>query len=495
VLALLIGVALFSRFGLDEELRRDEAIYAYGGQQLAEGVPPYVSILDPKTPLATFLSGGAVIIGRAAGVDDLYAIRLAFFGLACLTVLAVYLAGMALFKSPLVGLVAAATFATFKGFAIDALGGPNAKTPGILFAVLATALLVRRRWFWAGFASSLALLVWQPLAIYVLVAVAAAWLGSERDERVRHALHAVAGAAIPGLAVLVYFLAAGALGPFIEGALLLPLTGTERGETTLLGRIGHIASIVASEYGFSAIFFWSGLFMLLLLAGHRVWRERARPGALAREPLITVILPPLLFITAFSLVDFQGYPDAYPFLPLAALGVAGGVAAGLGFLEVRGVRPAAVALASAGTVALVVATWASYSQPRPEADALVAQRMQAAVAEQILGEEGTVYALGNSAPIVLMQRTNPSPNIYLAAGLDQWVIDHTPGGFDGWTNQIAAGTPDMVISNGWTGGYAARMRDWLRAQYSIVRIGGDPFFVTPELRERAVSAGVAASPR
>jgi len=180
---------------------------------------------------------------------------------------------------------------------------------------------------------------------------------------------------------------------------------------------------------------------------------------------------------------------------LSALGVGGAVAAGLALLEDRGARPAAMALACAGTFALVVATWAWYSQARPEAGVLIAQRMQAAAAEQILGDDGTVYALGNSAPLVLMQRTNPSSNIYLAAGLDQWVIDHTAGGFDGWTSQIAADMPDMVVSNGWTGGYAARMRDWLRSRYSIVRIGGEPFFVTPELRERAIGTGVAASPR
>jgi hypothetical protein len=52
LLALVIAVALFSRFSIDAELRRDEAIYAYGGQQLAQGVRPYVRILDPKTPLA-----------------------------------------------------------------------------------------------------------------------------------------------------------------------------------------------------------------------------------------------------------------------------------------------------------------------------------------------------------------------------------------------------------------------------------------------------------
>ena len=39
IFALAIAVALYTRFSLDDTLRRDEAIYAYGGQQLA-AVPP-----------------------------------------------------------------------------------------------------------------------------------------------------------------------------------------------------------------------------------------------------------------------------------------------------------------------------------------------------------------------------------------------------------------------------------------------------------------------
>src|SRR4051795_9926908 len=37
--ALVIAVVLFTRFSLGDNFWRDEAIYAYGGQQLADGVP------------------------------------------------------------------------------------------------------------------------------------------------------------------------------------------------------------------------------------------------------------------------------------------------------------------------------------------------------------------------------------------------------------------------------------------------------------------------
>jgi hypothetical protein len=58
-----------TRFSLDDSMRRDEAIYAYGGQQLAAGVPVYAGIFDPKTPVAQTLAGvgAALAPGRGAG--------------------------------------------------------------------------------------------------------------------------------------------------------------------------------------------------------------------------------------------------------------------------------------------------------------------------------------------------------------------------------------------------------------------------------------------
>src|ERR687885_1657893 len=89
-LALCTAVALFTRFSLDDKLTRDEAMYTYGGQQLTEGLAPYASLFDPKTPLATILAGAGVAIARLAGADDVHTVRIVFFVFACLTVLGVY---------------------------------------------------------------------------------------------------------------------------------------------------------------------------------------------------------------------------------------------------------------------------------------------------------------------------------------------------------------------------------------------------------------------
>src|SRR3954447_16156407 len=197
-LALLVGGLLFTRFSIYGNLWRDEAIYAYGGQQLADGVPVYLGIFDPKPPLPTFLTAIGAIAGQVVGKDELVMMRAEFFVFALLAVVAVYWLGLRLWKSPLAALAGAVVFASFKGFAMDAFPGPDAKTPGIFLAVLSLGLLVRRKWFLAALAGSLAFLDWQPLGVYAAAAVIAAVLASTPEEaRWKRGARALAGAVIP----------------------------------------------------------------------------------------------------------------------------------------------------------------------------------------------------------------------------------------------------------------------------------------------------------
>lgn len=484
---LIVAAAMFSRFGLEEELRRDEAVFAYAGQQLAEGVPPYVSILDAKTPLASFIAGGAVIVGRAVGADDLVAIRLAFFLVACLTVVAIHLAATLLFRSVTAGLGAAAAFLTFKGFAIDALGGPNAKTPGVLLGALTTVFVVRRHWFSAGFSASFALLVWQPLAVYALVVMIAALAASEAEDRWRSATRAALGIAVPGLATLGYFAAAGALPQLVEGAILLPTVGRPPAEGDLGARVGHIIEIVAVGYGLGGTVVWLGLAGLAFLAWRRARRLGGHGRALAADRLLLPVMFPLVALAGLSLVDFQGYPDVYPLLPYAAFGIGGIAALALRRAERTVLRDRNGDRARAGALGLLavilVGTWAWYSEPRAEGDTLVAQRADAAAAERLLRPGDTLRVLGSPAPLVLMNRRNPSSGIYLSAGIDRWVAEHHAGGFPGWAAEVASS--DMVVVGGWSGDYLAPMREVLAARLQRLRIGGLELHVVPSIRERA----------
>jgi hypothetical protein len=293
---------------------------------------------------------------------------------------------------------------------------------------------------------------------------------------------ALLGGIIPGAATVLYFTATGAFGALFEGAFLLPVTGTQRGDATLLGHLAHVVSTVRTGYGIGQLVFWPGIGALLALMVARAWRLRREGAALARDPLLLVILPPLVFVTAFSVVDFQGYPDLYPFLPYAALGVAGMVAAVLARLEHR-VPAATPEAATGGTVtgnviagraiigvalvALVATTWVWYSVEGSSDTRLLDQRAAVARVERRIGSDGTLYALGDPTPLVLSGRTNPSREIYLAAGVDNWVVNHTDGGFEGWMGRVVASDPDVILVGGWGGELASEAKAWLRSLYTV----------------------------
>jgi hypothetical protein len=494
VLALVVAVALFTRFSIDGNLWRDEAVYAYGGQQFARGVPMYVSIFDAKTPLPAILSGLGALGGHWLGVYDVYAIRGVFFAFACLAVVAVYLLGLWLWRSPLAGIVGAVTFASFKGFAQDALGGPQAKTPGIFFAVLSMALLVRRRWFWGAFAASLAFLVWQPLAIYAIVAVVWAVLSSDAGQRWRAGGQALAGAAIPVAATALYFWIAGALPQLVEATVSFPLTGVSRASETITARVDHIVSIVNRYYGDTRALLWLGLVLVVGLLCASLLRARSHIRGVVKEPYVGVVIATFLCLAAFTLSDFQGYPDVFPLLPYAAIGLGGATALlvrRIGGVRLRGT---ATAVTLAGVAILGGLSWSWYSGARETRRSLTVERAVAAKISGSLKRSETLYALGDPTPLVLTGRRNPSRFIYLSSGVAEWVIRRTPGGLEGWEARIRASKPAMVTISDWDSPLGAEVKAWLASAYgNAIHRGHWLVFITPAIRARiARRAGQSA---
>ena len=335
--ALVVAVALFTRFSIDDHLSRDEAIFMYGGQQFVAGVPYYVSIFDAKTPLSPMIAGAGVEVSKVLGGSDVHAARVVFFLFACAAVMAVYLLALWLWGSVLAGVVSAAAFVSYKGFAIDALGGPDAKTPGVAFAAASMVLLVRRRWLSAGVMSALAFLCWQPLGIYMVVAVIAA-LVSAGDRR-RACARSLVGVAIPVAGMFGYYWIAGALSDFIDAAFRFPLEGVKRVHTTVGERVSHIGTVVGDSYpALHGWLVWSGI---LFAVGARLFEEPVEfcpllravafahaPGivyGLAAFPGLTewaglILLGSLLWFVAALVACVQGTMAVAPTRALAITG-------------------------------------------------------------------------------------------------------------------------------------------------------------------------------
>src|ERR687886_2845466 len=96
----LLAALVFWQFDLvNRVLPVDLSMMIYVGQQILRGQPPYLTVGIVKTPLAGFASAGAILIGRALGLDDVHAVRVLFFLVAISTVVLLYLIGRDLLKS------------------------------------------------------------------------------------------------------------------------------------------------------------------------------------------------------------------------------------------------------------------------------------------------------------------------------------------------------------------------------------------------------------
>ena len=469
---LALAALVYSMYGFEGVLLRDYSIYLYSGQRMVEGVPPYVSVFDHKGPLPPMLAGLGVMLSKWLNWDDIHTVRLVFFATGCLTVVAVYLLGKNVFRSQVAGLFGALTFLGFYGYAQPATSGPEPKTPMVLFQTLSLSFMSIKRWFWAGFFGSLAFLVWQPMAIFPLVAFVLA-VTRPKEERYGAALRALAGIMIPLVAVVAYFYYEGALGAFIEGLIFFNINYLVRGDSELGSQLGAAAVNVAIPYGTMLVPILIGLAVIVRLYFLRPYQYRF-------APILLSFPAPILW----SLQDFQLADDFYVFLPYAAIGFGTFLSFVIHRDQVS--RPLAVLV---GVVLVGVAlantseqinAGAAYTLKGTNVN-LSDQREGALEIKDRLGEDAKLASINSPQVLVLLHRENPNPYLWITAGVDREIDAETQGGFDGWIRELGEFDPDAIVFFGegqsilpsahLTEGRKQKLLGWLNSRYQMEKIG------------------------
>lgn len=422
------ALVVYELHGHAGTLTRDLGIYTYAGQQLVEGQAPYQAILNRAGPLAHVIPGIGIGGSRLLGVDDVLGVRVFFMLLAVATVVSVYALCRELFASRAVALAGAAAMLSFHGFIEYAADGPREKTPMVLFLVLFCWAVHRRSWLWAGLWLSVATLVLQiafPLGFGVFVT---AWLLQGRGHRWRALGAFVAGGLIPVAATGAALAAAGALRDAIDAFWLINARYTIPNPP--LANAGIVGRNVAHAYGWSLGVLLVGLTVLLVMLARATRRERRRAlGPTAWT--LTAYGGGLLVLLLWSLREFDSWADAFPALPLAAVGVAA-LASALG--ESVGARGlAAVVTVWAVTATGLSAAWSIEHRSRE----LDAQRRLTAAVLGPLPDGATFYSLEVPQPLVLGQKASVSRLQTVAAGLEEYLDDTYPGGLEGLARSIA----------------------------------------------------------
>jgi hypothetical protein len=458
-LALVAGVVFLLR-GFDGVLTRDLALYAYAGQQVADGVPPYVGVMNRSGPLAHLVPGAGAWVGDLLGADDLLAIRALLTVVSVLVVWVTYVLARDVFASRLVGASAALFVATVPGFILYAVGGPRDKTTMMLFLTAALVATVRGRWGWAGTLLALATLTWQPALFPGAATVAVAALLAP-GRRVRALVRVGAAGALTTLVFVIGFAVVGALPEALDGFVRIHLTATY--QPGLSDDVQSTWEALREAFGFATHLVIAGLVALPLVALPglvRLVRHRSEPPERVADVALVAATAGELVGLVWSYRTFNGWADALVLVPYAALGLAGVLA-----LVVRALpRRAGAAVAVAACLALL-AGGLGYSLDDHE-PVLREQRAEVAAVLEVL-PDASMLSVEAPQPLVLGHRTNPTPHQMFRLGLETYVDRTWPGGLDGYAAQIARTRPTIVAVG--LGAHYDWLMPTLRADY--VRFG------------------------
>lgn len=462
----------------------DPAIYDYIAQSILRGQMPYKDVVDIKGPGAPYLSAVAMLTGKLLGMRDVIAVRVLNIVMVGLLSALTFLVGQVYLRSRAAGLIAFMVPLMRYQFVEFMIEGTQPKLPMIMLGLLALLMIARDRPFWAGFCSMLSCLCWQPGLMFTGVAflMFSRYMSSWRDLR---ALKVVLGAALPLAAVLSYFHARGALGDLWAWTITYNYSvfGPDA-EQSIGAAFDHLWIVTRRTFERDIILVVLAAIGLLEFCAERLLGKIRQRGALKSPDLFldAVLFPPLVYL-AFSLINFQGGPDSIPFFPF--IGIFAGWAvvkfarvladAGRNWSFVSKVRPKVrpkvrmdallPAIAALAIVSVVLFRAATY---RPDERGRTLQEQYAAIApvSELLGPQDQIYVHGSVEILVLMNKANLNPYVFLDWGADDFAASRQSVPFETIIDRMEAQAPKLVsISRLRKVSHRADFERWLDEHY------------------------------
>ncbi len=427
----------------------DSAVYDYIAQLIVRGQTPYRDEIDIKAPGSFYLSALAMEAGRAVGVRDIIAARLLHILLAGLLSVVVYLVAEAYLRNRFAALLALLSMLISQHFSLWTVGGGQPKLPMILFGMLTLLLIAKNRPFLAGFCSMLSCLCWQPGLLFTGVAflIFSGYFTTWRDLR---ALKVLAGAAIPLAALLLYFRSIGALGELWTWTVVFNYSIYSRKALEGEGNpLGHLLGVVLKIYKVDIVLVVLSLAGFVSFGVQRL-RERLRGiSALKSSELFrdAIVIAPLVYFAA-CLIRFNAGPYLIPFFPFV------GIFFGWSIVELARIVKKSESVGNRNVdwalniVLVLLLSIVGYRAIAYRFESILTLQDQdktfEAVSSLLSGSE-TIYVHGTTEILVLLNRPNLNPYVFIDAGKDDSVAAQRYGGsFAALVDEIESSAPKIV---------------------------------------------------
>ena len=450
-----VALSVFAGAGIfDEPILADRAYFVYLGQALLRGEPIYTQTFFYYPPLGPLISAMSMWTGQLFDVPTHLAPRFSsvWIGAASAGLMFELCRGATRSSwSGMVGALALVGFGTLTTFILATL---EPKLLLVFFTLLAGVAVQRRRWGLTGLASGAAVICWQPGALIAL-ATAAALISAEGLRRSKAIGRYSLGFGMGVLPAVVYLTVTGTWWGFWQRAVLFPFrTGPH-----LTIQPGRWLEILELDFGNEIVVFaaaavgFGGFALGSARKGFRGTAERWLAPSLGGMPILAVGW------LVFNSVEFQGWPDMIPILPVVAFWAAWAFepAVAFGQRHIRRLfgydRGASTQVSKLALASLTVA-WAVYAL----ADAWVYTRGMTLAEERVLVDQlfasadpnDKVIAYGASEVYALTNR--PSPNGFLIMNRFFLPVAHVVGlnGCEDVQRQLSGHAPAVVVIRRWT---------------------------------------------
>ena len=307
----IFGIIVWLQYGVFEfPLTNDMGIYLSGGKELLAGNVPYVAVFDVKPPMTFFASAISLsFFTNLLGLSPIFAIRIVMLLFGGGTVFFTYLFIYCLSNDRIHAIFSTIILLSFTGLGWTALSG-RPKMLMVFFTIVCLYALVRKKWFIAGILGSLSALTWQPGAILPIVVILYAL--TDKQQRKTQFLRSALGAALPIVAVTLFFFVMGGLQELMSQTVLFTVVFKETVHWGFNTATNLLIYSIVYHYGTEILFFIAALLGFIFFTYG--WRKT----------LINFKHPLLFFYLAFiplalySLYDFQGLWDLVPLLPFVS---------------------------------------------------------------------------------------------------------------------------------------------------------------------------------
>lgn len=314
----IIGVAslaVCASYGvLDAPISFDQAYFTYMAQALLRGEALYSQTMYAYPPLGPMVSAASMAVGEPFGMATYLAPRFLAVGLGIVAEIAVYAVVRRATGSGWAGLVAALALAGSQRLSVSYLSTLQPKHLVVVFTLLGCAACQRRRWGIAGFLGGLIVSSYLPaLLVAAGFGVVAGW--TLLRERSAVPLRYAAGFVIGLFPALVYLVATDGM----DGFWLRAIDAPSAARLTRVGATpGHWIDVLVRRYAADLWFLSAGALGCVGFSVQSWLRRRRRALDVWLSPEFGA-MPALAVLWSLSAtLEFQGHPDAYPLLPVAA---------------------------------------------------------------------------------------------------------------------------------------------------------------------------------